>query len=235
MSTKTAPVQLPLGIGLRDDARFENFVAGDNGLACTELERAARGEGEQYVYLWGHQGVGCSHLLQSCCHAADPVRRSAVYLPLSELMYAGPELLEDMDQLQLVCIDNLERIAGLPQWEEALFHLFNRMRALNHVLVLAADRSPRHLGLGLPDLESRLNWGLVFQIRALDDATKEVALKSRARARGLHLSDEVVRYLMHRGSRDMANLLVTLERLDRASLSAQRRITVPFVKQVMGW
>ncbi|MBV1787550.1 DnaA regulatory inactivator Hda [Marinobacterium sp. D7] len=235
MTTKKAPIQLPLGISLRDDARFENYVSGENGLACAQLEQAARGEGEQYIYLWGHQGVGCSHLLQSCCHAADPVRRTAVYLPLAELTHAGPELLDDLDQLQMVCIDNLEQVAGLPQWEEALFHLFNRMRAAGHVLVLAADRSPRSLGIKLPDLESRLNWGLVFQVKPLDDATKEVALKSRARARGLQLSDEVVRYLMHHGSRDMANLLVTLDRLDRESLSAQRRITVPFVKQVMDW
>lgn len=235
MSTKKAPVQLPLGIILRDDARFENFVSGDNGLARAELERAAQGQGEQYIYLWGHAGVGCSHLLQSCCHAADPVRRTAVYLPLAELSHAGPELLDDLDQLQLVCIDNLERVAGQPAWEEALFHLFNRMRAVGHVLILAAERSPRSLGLKLPDLESRLNWGLVFQIRPLDDETKEIALKARAGARGLQLGDEVVRYLMHHGSRDMANLLVTLDKLDRASLSAQRRITVPFVKQVMGW
>ncbi|MBS97150.1 MAG: DnaA regulatory inactivator Hda [Oceanospirillaceae bacterium] len=228
-------MQLPLGIGLRDDARFENYVSGDNALACAQLEQAARGQGEQYIYLWGHPGVGCSHLLQSCCHAADPVKRTAVYLPLSELMHAGPELLDDMDQLQLVCIDNLERIAGQRAWEEALFHLFNRMRAVGHVLILAADRSPRRLGLDLPDLESRLNWGLVFQVRPLDDAAKIVALKSRAAARGLTLGDEVVRYLMHHGSRDMSSLLVTLDRLDRASLSAQRRITVPFVKQVMGW
>lgn len=235
MTTKKAPVQLPLGIGLRDDARFENYVSGDNGLACDQLKRAVNGGGEQYIYLWGSQGVGCSHLLQSCCHAADPVRRSAVYLPLAELSQAGPEILENLDRLQLVCIDNVEQVAGQPQWEEALFHLFNRMRANNHVLILASDRAPRSLGLKLPDLESRFNWGLVFQIRPLDDATKEVALKSRAKARGLQLSDEVVRYLMHHGSRDMANLLVTLDRLDRESLSAQRRITVPFVKQVMGW
>ncbi len=235
MSTKTAPVQIPLGIGLRDDARFENFVEGDNGLACAELKRAACGQGEQYIYIWGHGGTGCSHLLQSCCHVADPVRRSAVYLPLAELHEVGPALLDDMDQLQLVCIDNLERVSGQRAWEEALFHLFNRMRAQNHTLIVAASGSPKQLGLTLPDLESRLNWGLVFQIRPLDDDTRIVALKARAQARGLELGDEVVRYLMHHGHRDMSNLLVTLDRLDQASLSAQRRITVPFVKQVMGW
>ncbi|MGB2130214.1 MAG: DnaA regulatory inactivator Hda [Marinobacterium sp.] len=228
-------MQLPLGIGLRDDARFENFVSGRNGLVCAALEKAVSGAGEQYLYLWGHAGTGCSHLLQSCCHASDPVRRSAVYLPLAELRQYGPQLLEDFDQLDLVCIDNLEQIAGDADWEEALFHLYNKMRANGHVLIIAASKPPAKLGVRLADLESRLNWGMVFQLQPLDDETKEIALKARAKARGLKLSDEVVRYLMHHGSRNMAHLLVTLDKLDVASLSAQRRITVPFVKQVMNW
>ncbi|MBR9828802.1 MAG: DnaA regulatory inactivator Hda [Oceanospirillales bacterium] len=228
-------MQLPLGISLRDDARFENFVRGRNGLVCAALEKAASGFGEQYLFLWGHAGTGCSHLLQSCCHASDPVRRSAVYLPLAELKSCGPQLLENFDQLDLVCIDNLEQIAGDAEWEEAVFHLYNRMRANGHVLILAASLPPAKLGIKLADLESRLNWGMVFQLQALDDDTKVVALKARAHARGLQLGDDVIRYLMHHGSRNMAHLLVTLDELDVASLSAQRKITVPFVKQVMNW
>jgi DnaA family protein len=173
--------------------------------------------------------------LQSCCHASDPIHRSAVYLPLAELKQYGPQLLEDFDQLDLVCIDNLEQIAGDAEWEEALFHLYNRMRANGHVLIIAANLPPAKLGIRLADLESRLNWGMVFQLQPLDDDTKVVALRARAQARGLQLSDDVIRYLMHHGSRNMAHLLVTLDKLDVASLSAQRRITVPFVKQVMNW
>mgnify|MGYP002152267883 CR=1 FL=1 len=234
-SRSAAPVQLPLGITLRDDARFENFVRGRNGLVCAALEKSVAGFGEQYLYLWGHTGTGCSHLLQSCCHASDPIRRSAVYLPLAELKQYGPQLLEDFDQLDLVCIDNLEQIAGDAEWEEALFHLYNRMRANGHVLIIAASLPPAKLGIRLADLESRLNWGMVFQLQPLDDDTKVVALRARAQARGLQLGDDVIRYLMHHGSRNMAHLLVTLDKLDVASLSAQRKITVPFVKQVMNW
>lgn len=234
-SRSTAPVQLPLGVTLRDDARFENFIQGGNGLVCAALEQAVAGAGERYLYLWGHTGSGCTHLLQSCCHASQSTHRPAVYLPLAELKPLGPGLLEDLDRLELVCIDDLERIAGDPEWEEALFHLYNRMRANDHLLIIAAHRPPARLGIGLPDLESRLNWGMVFQLLPLDDDTKMVALRTRAQARGLQLSDEVIRYLLHHGSRNMAHLLGTLDQLDMASLSAQRRITVPFVKQVMNW
>lgn len=235
MNSKSVPIQLPLGIGLRDDARFENFVVGSNGLLCTELKRAARGVGEQYIYLWGQAGVGRSHLLQSCCHAADPLKRSAVYLPLAELIVHGTQVLDGMEQLDVVCIDDIDCAAGKPEWEEALFHLFNRIRAENHVLIIAGSAAPKVCGFKLADLESRLNWGILFQVRPLDDAAKVFALKNRARARGFELNEDVARYLMHHGSRDMAHLLVALDTLDTASLSAQRKITIPFVKEVMRW
>ncbi|WP_151703502.1 DnaA regulatory inactivator Hda [Nitrincola alkalilacustris] len=235
MTEQTAPFQLPLGITLRDDARFENFVIGDNALLFEALRHSATGQGEQLLYIWGQPSTGCSHLLQSCCHLADSAKRQAVYLPLAELLQHGPVLLEDMDQLDLVCIDDIEQIAGLPAWEEAVFHLFNRMRALQHTLLIASKLPPKTLGLKLSDLESRLHWGMVFRVNPIRDDEKVVALKSRAQARGFDLSDEVVKYMMHHGSRDMASLLSVLNRLDHASLSAQRRITVPFVKQVMGW
>ncbi|KAA0875154.1 DnaA regulatory inactivator Hda [Nitrincola tapanii] len=229
------PVQLPLGITLRDEARFENFIVGENGLLFNSLRQAARGQGEQYLYLWGGASHGSSHLLQSSCHEAQAFGRSSVYLPLRELIDHPPGILDNMEQLQLVCIDDLDCIAGESAWQEAVFHLFNRMREVGHTLLIAAHKAPAQLGLALPDLVSRLNWGMVFHVYPINDEAKAVALKARAAGRGFELSDEVVHYLLHHGSRDMAHLLAVLERLDHASLSAQRRITVPFVKQEMGW
>lgn len=231
----TAPFQLPLGVSLRDDARFENYMTGANGLPCAMLKQAAEGQGELLLFLWGSHGVGCTHLLQAACHAAEPFRRAAVYLPLSELLHLGPGILEGMEHLELVCIDDVQLIAGNRLWEEGLFHFFNRIRAQNNRLVVAADRAPRQLGINLPDLLSRLSWGMVFQLHPLPDEDKERALQLRARARGFQLSSEVVRYLIHHASRDMGDLFELLERLDRASLSAKRKITIPFIKQEMGW
>ncbi|GAB2604478.1 DnaA regulatory inactivator Hda [Nitrincola alkalisediminis] len=235
MAHVKAPVQLPLGIALRDEARFENFVVGDNGLLISTLKQAASGRGEQYAYFWGGHSHGCSHLLQSCCHLADEHRRHSVYLPIATLIDHDPSIFENMDQLDLVCIDDIELIAGRKEWEEAVFHLYNRMRAAGKTLLIAGKKAPAHLGLTLVDLESRLLWGMVLHAYAIDDEAKILALKARAAERGFELSQEVLRYLLHHGSRDMAHLLSVLEKLDHASLSAQRRITIPFVKQVMGW
>ena len=93
----------------------------------------------------------------------------------------------------------------------------------------------RDSGLTLPDLSSRLAWGVVFQLQNLDDQDKQQMLQLRAALRGLQLPDEVARYILSRGARGMGELFTALERLDQASLQAQHRLTIPFVKRVMGW
>ncbi|WP_286238221.1 DnaA regulatory inactivator Hda [Neptuniibacter halophilus] len=232
--TTDHPFQIPLSVGLRDDARFENFYAQGNELLCASLKAAACGQGEQFVYIWGGAGVGCTHLLQAVCHEAEPVGRSAGYIPLDELKHLGSGILEGMEFLDLVCIDGVDAVAGDKVWEEGLFHFFNRIREQGNTLIIAASAAPRQLGILLPDLASRLSWGIVFQVQALDDETKLKAIQMRASARGLEFSDEVARFLLHHASRNMNDLTFLLDTLDQASLSAKRKVTIPFIKEVTG-
>ncbi|MGH1462143.1 MAG: DnaA regulatory inactivator Hda [Neptuniibacter sp.] len=232
--TKEQPFQIPLSISLRDDARFENFYDKSNELICSSLQDTASGSGEQFIYLWGSQGVGCTHLLQAACHAAEPAGRSAAYLPLDELMHLGGNILEGMEFLDLICLDNVDAISGNSEWEEALFHFFNRIREQGNSLVIAAKYPPRSLGIVLPDLASRLSWGVVFQLQDLSDDLKLKAIQMRASLRGLEFTDEVGRYLLYHTSRNMNDLTRLLEELDRASLSAKRKVTIPFIKEVVG-
>ena len=53
--------------------------------------------------------------------------------------------------------------------------------------------------------------------------------------RGLHLTDEVGRFILTRGARSMSALFDLLEQLDQASLQAQRKLTIPFLKETLGW
>ncbi len=229
------PFQLPLGIGLRDDATFVNFYASPSNQAVLAALTAPQEAVEPFVYLFGRPGVGCSHLLQAACHQAGVRRQRAVYLPLAELQGYTPALLEGMDSLDLICIDNIEQVAGKKRWEEALFHLFNQLRDSGRQLLIAADSAPAQVPIRLPDLKSRMSWGLTLQVHPLSDDEKVEALRMRARNRGLELSDEVGRYILGRSPRIMHQLFEVLERLDSASLRAKRKLTVPFVKQVMGW
>jgi DnaA family protein len=229
------PEQLPLGVGLRDEATLENFLTRDNNLAVRAVEALANESGETCLYLWGAPGSGCTHLLQAACQRAVQLQRQSFYLPLENLIEYGPEILDDLEAMDLVCIDGLELIAGQRLWEEALFHLFNRLRDAGRSLLLAAHTPPRQLQVALPDLLSRLNWSLVIQLQGLDDAGKLEALSIRAKARGIELTDEVGSYILHRSPREMSRLFELLELLDLASLTAKRKLTIPFVKETLGW
>lgn len=227
--------QLPLGVGWRDDATFANFLADGNVALVESLRAQWQDDGEPFLFLWGAEGVGRSHLLQAACHAASLDDKRALYLPLAELGHFPPHMLEEAERLDLVAIDDLERVLGRKRWEEALFHAFNRLRDAGKRLVVAASAAPRQLDVKLPDLASRLTWGTTFHVHPLDDAGRLGALKLRAQGRGMQLPDEVARYLLHRGPRRLSEMCDALETLDRASLSAQRKLTIPFVKQALGW
>ncbi|WP_346839274.1 DnaA regulatory inactivator Hda [Microbulbifer sp. SAOS-129_SWC] len=235
---KGVPQQLSLGVSLRDDATFDNFYlapSDTNQQVVVALEQFAGGQSiEPVIYVWGEAGSGVSHLLQSVCQRADAGGRSFQYLPLAELLDIDPSVaLDRLEQLDLVCIDDLHLIEGQSEWQTALFHLYNRVRDSGRQLLLGARKSPRNLSLELADLTSRLQWGLTFQLRPLNDGDKLTALRQRSRLRGFDLPEDVAQYILHRAPRDTRALFDCLEQLDRASLVAQRKITIPFVKQVL--
>jgi len=233
----STPRQLSLGVSLNDQARFDNFyvpAASPNVPILGLLQAQARGQGEPFVYLWGPPGVGLTHLLQAACHTAEASGLSIQYLPLRDLLgFAPGPLLEEMDALDFLCLDGLDAIAGRRDWEEALFHLYNRLHEQGSRLLVAAAQGPRALPLVLPDLRSRLQWGVTCQLEPLTDLGKREALRHRARSRGLDLSEEVADYVLQRVPRDMNQLFCHLERLDHASLAEQRKLTIPFVKKVL--
>lgn len=234
----TTPQQLSLGVSLKDDATFENFHApagSGNEQVVRVLREQVAGQGEHFLYLWGASGVGLTHLLQASCHNAESRRLTVQYLPLRELTGFAPEaLLEGLGELDMVCLDGLEAVAGSPAWERALFNLYNGLRDAGRLLLVSATQSPRELTIQLPDLRSRLQWGVTLKVQALDDADKQQALMRRARERGLELNDEVASYIVQRVPRDMNQLFCYLHRLDHASLAEQRKLTIPFVKKTLG-
>jgi DnaA family protein len=222
--------QLPLGLALPDSATFANFVAGPNRQLLAGIEDSVAGDGETFIYIWGDAGLGKSHLLQAACRASDA---PSVYLPFGRLEQLQVAMLEGLEHTPLICLDDIDRIAGRRDWEEALFHLYNRLRDTGSRLLVTAGARPAILPFVLPDLVSRLTAGLTFQIQPLDDDDKIAALRLRAQGRGLEFADDAGRYLLTRLPRDLPKLIDWLDRLDVASLAAQRRITVPFIREVM--
>jgi DnaA family protein len=225
--------QLPLGLILREGARFGSYFPGHNREVVAALQLAATGTGEPFICLVGPAGLGKTHLLEAACHHAAEHQRSAAYLPMSELAGESPDIFDGLEQLDLVCIDDVQAIAGMAEWERGLFDLFNRMRETAGRLVVAGNRRPDRAGFGLPDLVSRLGWGVTYVLKPLADEEVSQALVYRAAARGLVLPEETAGFLLKRVPRDLPSVFNLLDRLDEASMVEQRRLTIPFVKSVL--
>jgi len=228
--------QLPLNLRLKDGSSFENFLPAGNRAALEHLRNAlaalARSDvAEPVLFLHGPAGSGRTHLLQAACRAAHHAGRSATYVPLGGEGVA-PALLENLEGAALVCLDDVERIAGQADWEAALFALVERLRTAGGVLLAAGARPPAELGLTLPDLATRLGWGPVYRLVPLTDGEKLEAVRLRARNRGLDLPEDVARYILARYPRDLDSLFGLLDRLDRATLASQRRLTIPFLRSL---
>ena len=223
--------QLVLPLQLDGGASFENYFSGPNGEAVAALQSLlAKGGRRRVVYLWGAAGCGRSHLLHALCRRAGERGRLHLYLPLADAASFSPPVIEHLNPASVVCLDDLQAVAGLPEWEESLFSLFEKISHGPGALAVTADAPPAALELGLPDLASRLAAASVYRLLPLDDRGRGEFLRLRARERGLELGDEVVKYILCHSRRDTASLFSLLDRIDAASLSEGRRITVPFIR-----
>ncbi|WP_336368533.1 DnaA regulatory inactivator Hda [Marinobacter sp. C2H3] len=228
--------QLSLGVRLRDDARFDNFHGDRNQAVAARLRLACEQPlGLPVITVCGVSDTGKSHLLQAACHHIEATGQTAVCMSVGELMPFGPESLAGLDAQRLVCLDDLDRIAGDAAWEEAVFHLYNRVHDRGNLLLVGLSEVPSALPFGLPDLVSRLAHGLLLRLEPYQDADRERILQARAEQRGLMMSDDVAGFILRRAPRRLGDLLALLDVLDENSLQAQRRLTIPFVKTVMGW
>lgn len=228
--------QLPLDLRLRDASVFASYFGGRNQAVVDALRAMSAGtpgatRPPTCIWVHGVSGTGKTHLLQALC--ADAQLQRTAYVPLREAARYDDELLSGYGPFALVCLDDAEAIAGRAAWEQALFRLHQELDEQGGRLVVSGAAPPSKLGFKLRDLASRLNGGLVLTLHALDEAEQIEALRLRAQLRGFELPEDTAQFLLRRMPRTMAKLCAFLDELDEASLVAQRRLTVPFVKQVL--
>lgn len=227
------PSQLTLGVKLDDDARFENFFVGRQNQQALDFLQADGDE--QFVYVWGNGSPGLTHILQAACHRSTTQGKTSLYLPLKEKLHLSPEILDGVSSLAMVCIDDVDEIAGEEHWESALFTAFNSIKEGSTRLIIAGRSAPQNLEISLPDLHSRLQSGLILQLQPLDDEEKLLALQLRARQRGIELPSAVAEFILLRAQRSLASLMQILDQLDQSSLQQKRKLTIPLVKSTLAW
>lgn len=224
--------QIPLPLTPQRDSRFEDFVVGPNR-AMVEALKHMPDEPGSHIFIHGDEGSGKSHLLNALCHQVRQSGGSAFYLALKRLPANAIASLQGLERLDLVCVDDLHFIAGDAAWEEALFHCFNRIREVNGRLLISSRKRLSALQLGLPDLASRLAWGLRLPLLPLEDEDKLKVINLHAEKLGLSLPVEVQQYLLKRSKRNMAALIRIVDSVARAALTSKRKITIPLAREVL--
>lgn len=219
-------IQLPLALAARADRRFDNFV----GVAAQVLADGIR-EGHGAWLLSGPAGVGKTHLLMAAHGASGG---ESAYLALPQVAGSLVDVAPMFERHRLLALDGLEAIVGNRADEVALFDLHNRVLDRGGRLLYAARSTLEQLEFALPDLRSRLAQATRLPLPTLDEAQRLALLRARAQERGLVLDDASAEWLMRRCDRDLGSLMDVLDQLDRASLAAQRRLTVPFLREVLG-
>lgn len=228
--------QLILNISRDPSICFKNFFWHKNRILENTLidGLSFQTQSERIFYLWGETGSGKSHLLQASCHYVGIEGYPCAYLPLKECMSMGVEILDNLEQLSLVAIDDLELLAGNADWEEALFHCYNKILAQEKTrLILSSTHAITNLPIQLPDLRSRLTASINFHVESLDEEACLSLLEKRAEEQGLVFPEEVSQFLIKRFPRNPGKLLDILKQLDQAVWKEQHRLTIPFVKKVL--
>jgi DnaA family protein len=225
--------QLPLQFEFYTEQTFDSFFVGPNVEIVEVLKQASATNGEQFIYLWGEKGSGKSHLMNSCCHWASRQGRDVRLLPMQQLIGMPPEMLEGLAGTELLCLDDIQLIGGDAEWEMAIFDLFNQQRERGQQLIVAGNCPPVSFMGTLADLKTRLSWGLTLELRGFNDEERVASLVQQAEALGMALAPDAARYLLVRFPRDPHSLSQLLTMLDRESMAAQRRLTIPFLKEVL--
>lgn len=226
-------VQLPLDFQHRIEQTFENFLPGNNREIVEHLQQCLYQQTANFIFLWGEAGLGKTHLLQACGHLAQQQQMDSFYLDLAHNDPINPSMLSGLETYPLVCVDNIEHLAGDPDWELAFFNFFNQHRDSGHRLIVSSSISAKTIAIELPDLKTRLNWGLTLKLQPLTEEEHTDLLIQKSKQMGILLPPESARFLLSRYRRDWFSLWHLLVNLDKVSLTEKRKLTLPFLRKIL--
>lgn len=225
--------QIPLPLTFDKRFSLDNYVSENAPYLRQQLSALFDETGETLIGLWGGSDSGKTHLLNACANYARDCDVSYHLFDAMQLELAMPEGFSDFPEGSVLGVDNLDLLAGHRAWEEQFYQVVNRVKNNELRFIFSLSRKPRDIGFRLPDLKSRLMWGLLISLASPDDAQVEAILSKRARLLGLEITQDVLNYLLSHYSRKLSDQMELLYRLDHASMTHQRRITIPFIREIV--
>lgn len=225
-------IQIPIKFEFQANQSFSTFYVGNNAEIINHLQQISNNR-EQQIFLWGEKGSGKTHLLQAICQNASNLNKAALYFLLDANAQPDVSFFEDLEYLDIACFDNIEQIAGNIAWEKAFFNFYNSYRDSNKKLVLSASCPPKYLAMQIPDLKTRMSWGLTLKLKSLTAEQQIKALIFKANDLGFEIPVNVGLFLLTHYSSDLPSIWSLLDKIEYTSLATKRKITIPFLKQIM--
>lgn len=240
--------QLALDLKLEKNYDLNNFFAGENSFLIEALKQSLNKTNSfEYFYIWGDKESGKTHILKSL---EKLVNNKFCYLDIEELnldfatktktetkFKSKNKFLSAYLDYDFLCLDNLNKYKfANPEWELALFNLFNEYKSKGKKLVISANCAVADLPIKLADLRSRLSWGIAHKLINLSDEEKAKVLEIYAKNNfGIDLKSGIIEYILLRAPRSMEALFEILNKLAKAGIAEQKNISKPFIKQIMKW
>ena len=222
------PKQLIFPWSTKNKASFEDYYFEDINLS---IKDALLKQDDLFVY--GISGTGKSFLLQSICNHISLAKKLSLYIPLNDVIKHGPGFLDSLEELDLICIDEIDLIAGNKEWEIAIFNLINNCLISKCRLIFSSQINPSNIEFNLVDLFSRIKKIDHMELFPITDNNHENAIRFITKTKSLNLGDNEINYLMTHSKRNISNLIEILEKLDKLSLELKRKITIPLIKEVI--
>lgn len=227
-------IQFSLQFKFQANQGFNTFFPASNQATITQLQKLiVTATGERQIFLYGAAALGKSHLLQACCQFAHKKGMNPFYYPFDKKRLPILSMFEGLENVKLVCFDNVDEIIGNLDWEQAFLNFLNQHLENNNRLILAARLHPKDINAKLLDLKNMLNTSLTLKLKPLEPDEIIAALIHKARYMGISISSKVGHFLIAHYASDMPSMWILLEQLDTATLSAQRKLTIPFLKQIL--
>ena len=212
---------------------FENYYSdSDLNTQISEGIKNIFSNKNNQIYIWGGKFTGKSHLLYSANNHFSSIEKKCIYLPMKDYSLFDPDIINNFCDYDLICIDDIDCIFGIKDWEYSFFKMINKALDNSKKIIYTSSSSLVLNKINLKDLHSRLSWGLVYRINNPGDHLKEKILNKIIHEKEYNISLDVCRYLLNRKDRDLVSLIKIIHKVGYQSLSTKKKISIKSLSSI---